>query len=266
MQAGHAVDIPLRGLHRYRVGNAVGRVEPIGRGGLRAARQRRQHCGGDVFFGQAHQRGQRAVDIDVQRRLLKRLLDARVRDPRNRPDLRQQRIGIFAIGRKVAAGDLQVDRRRYAEVQHLADDISRKEGEARARKLLRQFLARGLDVVVGRRMVGLEADQDVGVADPDGAGIVVGHVDAGGREPDIAHDAAELVGRNDAVNGRSDPIGQAGRLLDPRSRRCPDMQLDLAAVDGREEVLAERGRKAERQDAESHEPGDHLDPVAQTEL
>ena len=239
MQAGHAVDIALRGLHRYRVGNAVGGVEPIGRGGLRASRQRRQHRGGDVFFRQAHQRGQRAVDIDVQRRLLKRLLDARVRDSRDRPDFRQQRIGIFAIGGKVAAGDLQVDRRRYAEVQHLADDISRKEGEACTRKLLRQFFPHGLDVVVGRRMIGLEADQDVGVADADGAGIVVGHVDAGDRKPDIAHDAAEFVGRNDAVNGRSDPIGQAGRLLDPRSRRCPDVQLDLAAVDGREEILAE---------------------------
>ena len=88
-------------------------------------------------------------------------------------------------------------------------------------------------------MVRLEADQDVGVADADGAGIVVGHVDAGDRKPDIAHDAVEFVGRNDAVNGRSDPIGQARCLLDPRSRRCPDMQLDLAAVDGREEVLAE---------------------------
>ena len=88
-------------------------------------------------------------------------------------------------------------------------------------------------------MIGLEADQDVGVADADGAGIVVGHVDAGDRKPDIAHDAVEFVGRNDAVNGRSDPIGQAGRLLDPRSRRCPDVQLDLAAVDGREEILAE---------------------------
>jgi len=83
-------------------------------------------------------------------------------------------------------------------------------------------------------MIGLEADQDVGVADADGAGIVVGHVDAGDRKPDIAHDAVEFVGRNNAVNGRSDPVGQAGRFLDPRSRRGADMQLDLTAIDGRE--------------------------------
>src|SRR5882757_10640615 len=44
------------------------------------------------------------------------------------------------------------------------------------------------------------------------------------------------------------------------------MQLDLAAIHGREEVLTEVRRKAERQNAESQESGDQLDPVLQTEL
>jgi len=115
-------------------------------------------------------------------------------------------------------------------------------------------------------VIGLEADQDVGVANADGAGVVIGHVDAADREPDVADDAVELIGGNDTVNGGPDPVGQTGRLLDPCSRGGADMQLDLAAIHGREEVLAEIGRKAERQNAENQESGDHLDPVAQTEL
>src|SRR3979409_1761390 len=44
------------------------------------------------------------------------------------------------------------------------------------------------------------------------------------------------------------------------------MKLYLAAIHSREEVLAEIGRKAERQNAESQESRDHLDPVPKTQL
>ena len=115
-------------------------------------------------------------------------------------------------------------------------------------------------------MVGLEADQDVGIADADGAGIVIGHVDAADGQPDIADDAVELAGGNNALDRRSDPVGESSRLFDARSRRCADVQLDLAAVDGWEEILAEVGYEPKRQQAEAQEPGSHLDPVAQAEL
>jgi len=39
------------------------------------------HGGGDVLFGEADQRGQASVDIDVEGRLLKSLLDARIGEP-----------------------------------------------------------------------------------------------------------------------------------------------------------------------------------------
>jgi len=41
------------------------------------------------------------------------------------------------------------------------------------------------------------------------------------ESPILLTDAAEFVGRNDAVDGRSDPVGQAGRLLDPRFPSVP---------------------------------------------
>ena len=106
-----------------------------------------QHGGGDVLFGEAHKRGQRAIDIDVKGRLLKRLLDTRIGDARDLPDLCQHRICILPISRKVPAGNLQVDWRRHPEIQDLTDDIGGKEGEGRAGKLPRQFFPHRLDVV-----------------------------------------------------------------------------------------------------------------------
>ena len=68
------------------------------------------------------------------------------------------------------------------------------------------------------------------------------------------------------MDRRSDPVGQAGRLLKPRSRRRANVQLDLAGIHGREEILAERGRKGERGEAEAQESRDQLDAVLQREL
>src|SRR4029077_5260163 len=57
-----------------------------------------------------------------------------------------------------------------------------------------------------------------------------------------------------------------GGLFDARAGLRPHMHLDLTAVDGREEVLAEIRSKREREQGEAEEPGDHLAAVAQCEL
>ena len=51
-------------------------------------------------------------------------------------------------------------------------------------------------------------------------------------------DAAQLIGRDDLVDRFADPVGEFGGLFDPRSCLRPHMDLDLPAVDVREEVLA----------------------------
>ena len=56
-------------------------------------------------------------------------------------------------------------------------------------------------VSVGRVIL-LEADQGIAVLRADRAGVLVGHVDAGKRQPDIVDDVVELVGR-DGAGGRS---------------------------------------------------------------
>ena len=163
----------------------------------------------------------------------------------------------------VIADNLQVDRRRHTEIQDLADDIRRQEGEGDAGELARQLLAHRLDVVLGRRVVRLQADQDVGVRDADRARVVVGHVDAADAEADIVDDAVQLIGRDDLVDGLADPVGELGGLFDPRAGLRPHMHLDLPAVDAREEVLTQRRGKREREQGEAHEPRDQLGAVVQ---
>ena len=74
------------------------------------------------------------------------------------------------------------------------------------------------------------------------------------------------IGGDDLVDRFADAIGELGGLLDPRAGLRPHMHLDLAAVDAREEVLAQIRGKRERKQGEADEPGDQLAAVAQTEL
>ena len=258
--------IALRRLDRDRIGDPGLRIEPIGRRGLRAAGERGLHRRRRILLAQTDQAGQRAVDIDVQGRLLEGLLDPRIGDAGDLLDPRQQLVGVFPVRLQVVADDLQVDRRGHAEIQDLADHVGRQEGEGGAGKLARQLLAHRLDVVRRRRVVRLEADQDVGVLDADRPRIVVGHVDAADAEPDIVDDAVQLIGRDDLADRFADPVGELGGLFDPRAGLRPHMHLDLAAIDAREEVLAEIRGKREREQGEAHEPGDQLAAVVQTEL
>ena len=93
-------------------------------------------------------------------------------------------------------------------------------------------------------MVWLEADQDVGILDADRTRIVVGHVDAADAETDVVGYAAQFTGRDNLVDRLADAVGQLGGLLDPCTGLRPHMDLDLTAIDGREEILSQiRGKR-----------------------
>ena len=109
--------------------------------------------------------------------------------------------GIGVVGLLVVADDLQVDRRRQAEIEDLRNDVGRQERERRAGELLRQYGSQFLDILVGGGVIRLEADQGIAVLRADRAGVLIGHVDAGKRQPDIVDDIVELVGRDGAADG-----------------------------------------------------------------
>ena len=114
-----------------------------------------------------------------------------------------------------------------------------------AGKFLRQDGAQPLDVVGGRLVIFLQADERVAVLRADGAGVLIGHVDAGERQADIVDDIVELIGRNDAAHGLFDQIEQARGLLDAGAGLGADVHQDLPGIDRREEVLAQKRPEAE---------------------
>ena len=111
------------------------RIHPERRRGLGAAGQRHQHARGDVALGEAHLLRARAVDVHAQFRLVECLLDAQVGDAGNMLDPAHQCVGVGAILLALEADHLDVDRCRQAEVEDLADDVGRQEGERGAGKL-----------------------------------------------------------------------------------------------------------------------------------
>src|SRR5712664_1651772 len=178
------------------------------------------------------------------------------------PDPRQQRVGVFPVRLHVTTDDLEIDRCGHAEIEDLADHVGRQEGERGAWEHARQPLAHGSDVVGRRRVVRLEADEDVGVLDADRPRVVVSHVDTADAQPDVVDDAVQLIAGDNLVDRLTNPIRKPGGLLDARAGLRPHMHLDLAAVDAWKEILTQERSKPERKQAEADESGNQLAAIA----
>ena len=238
LQRAQRIDLVLRRLHHDRIGHAIVRIEIVGRRDLRAARQVDDQAVGDIALGQADILRAGAVDIDIEGRIVGRLLDARIGDAGDPANPAQQLIGVGEIRVHVGAADLQVDRRRRAEIQDLADDVGRQERERHAGKGARQLLAQRLDIFVGRPMALLQLDLDVAVLRADHAGVVVGHVDAADRHADIVGQRVDLGRRNDLAD-RLLHVGELiGAFLDAGADLGAHMHQDLAGIDRGKEVAA----------------------------
>ena len=125
-QCRKRIDLVLRRLQRHRIVDAVLLVEPEGGRHLDRAGQIDDEAIGHVGGRHAGVARARAVDIDIQCRQCGRLLDARIGHAGDVTHLREQLVGIGVVRGQIAAADLQVNRRRRAEIEDLADDIGRQ--------------------------------------------------------------------------------------------------------------------------------------------
>ena len=143
------------------VGHAVRRVEPIGRRGLGAARQRRLNVGRRVAFRQPDDAGELAVEVDLQRGRAGSAPGGAGRRCRARDGSRARTLsGIGVVGLQIGADDLHVERGRRPEVEDLADDVGRQKREGGAGKVARQPLAPSvLTLVLGRDLALFEGDR-----------------------------------------------------------------------------------------------------------
>src|SRR6202034_689948 len=107
---------------------------------------------GDIALGQPDILRTGPVNIDVEARIIGRLLNTSIGNAGDAANPGEQLIGVGEICVQIGAADLKVDRRRGAEVQDLVDDIRRKKGKCQARKGTGQLFTQRLHVNVSRRM------------------------------------------------------------------------------------------------------------------
>ena len=72
--------------------------------------------------------------MKLQLRLIRRLLHAHIHRAGNLADFVRQVCGDLAVSCLIAPGDLNIERRRQAEIQRLADDVRGQEIKGRARE------------------------------------------------------------------------------------------------------------------------------------
>ena len=179
------------------------------------------------------------VDIDIEGRIVGRLLNARVRNAGYVTNPAQQFVCVGEIRIDVGAADLEVDRRRRTKIQDLADNVGRQEGEADAREQPRQLLAQHAHVLLGRLMALFQLDLDVAVLRTDHAGVVVGHVDAADRHADVVGERVDFPGRDDLAD-RLLHVGElVGAFLDTGTHLGTDMHQDRSGIDGGKEIPPE---------------------------
>ena len=182
---------------------------------MKASAERNQQTVGDVELRVAALDGLGAIDVHLNSRQIEELVDAQIHGAGHGAKLAEQIGGEGVVGGQVRTGNLDVDGRRQAEVQNLADDVGRQEVEGHAGKFARQLAAQLVDVEVRGPVAGLERDQDIGVHGADRRRIAVGHVDGAVRQPDVVDDAGQL-GRREWLRAWRSRSGRPGA----RSLRC----------------------------------------------
>ena len=101
----------------------------------------------------------------------------------------------------------------------------------------------------------VQGDLDVAILFADGAGVVVGIVDAGIRQADVVHHGAQFVGGNDLSNALFDLREQFRALLHPGADRCAHVHHDLPGIHAREKISPQKRHQRKRQQHEGEEAG-----------
>ena len=136
-QRRQRIEPVLRRLHHDGVGDAVGRIEPVGRRDLAAAGEVDDQRVGDVARRSARHTGRACGRY--RRRRPARCATAGCARRRCPAPARMRASSLLACSKfavEVGAAHLHVDRRRRAEIQDLADDVGRQEGEGEAGEAL----------------------------------------------------------------------------------------------------------------------------------
>jgi hypothetical protein len=171
------------------------------------------------------------------------------------------------VGRAILADQLDIDGRRQAKIENLADDVGGLVKENEIRKALRQLAAQGADIIKGRSpMPGFERDQNLAIGRTDRGRITECQVDAAQRQADIVQYQCGFFARNDAPDGGLDGVENLVRLFEPRAGGGAHMQTKLAGVDERKKVPAGQRHHQDRAAQHDREFAQHQPAMMQRPL
>jgi hypothetical protein len=91
---------------------------------------------------------------------------------------------------------------------------------------------------IGGSVSVVERDEDVGVPGADETAVGVAQTDAGIGDADVVQDPAQFLFGNGLPDRVFHRIHQTDRFLNPGAGPCPEMEPDLAGIDGGKEVFA----------------------------
>src|SRR5471032_2419383 len=256
LQRGKRIQVVLRRLHHDRIRHAVHVIQPERGRDLTRPREVHDQAVGHVSLVDAEQLRARAVDVDVKRWRVLRLLDTGIDYTGNLANLAQQPVRVSEVPGQVVAANLQVNGGQRAEVQDLADDVRRWERERHARIKTWQLLAHLAHVLRGRTMIFVQRDLDVAVLRADRPGVVIGEIDTADRQADVVNHGGEFSGRNDLTDRSFHVRENLCGLLDPHADRRAHVQQDLPGIHVREKVAAEQRHQRERDQDETEEATD----------
>ena len=181
-------------------------------------------------------------------------------DPRNGRNAPPQLLRHPPVRGAVSADHASVDLRREPEIENLGDHVGGLEIEYVGRKRGWQHFTELTHVICRWRMSLLQRHQDHPVVDVDGRPVGEGEVVRSFRDPEIVDDEIAFPLRDDLADLVFDLLEDALRGFDARVGRGTDVKLDLAAVDRREEVAANKGEHDAAQ--RKHQRGDDGDDSA----
>jgi hypothetical protein len=176
-----------------------------------------------------------AVDLDIERREVEHLRNARIDHARNTlhhlQELLRRRVGAL----QVLILDLDRDRGGQTEIEHLAHDIGGLEVDGRAGELVGKLLAYEPAIMLRRLVRLVERDQHLAVGAADVVARHEGEVERT-RNPDGVVDGAQLGRWDDGADLVLDRGHDLLGALKAVAARGAHMKLDDADVGGREEV------------------------------
>src|SRR5205823_10017215 len=108
------------------------------------------------------------------------------------------------IALRVATCDLNVDRRRNAEIQNLANDVRRGEKELHVRKIPVQFLAQDVHVLRSRLVLWSKRDKNFAVSFTDGGVVAKSEVNSAHWQTDVIEQVVYFFWWNHLANSATD--------------------------------------------------------------